>query len=385
MRIAFFTNNYLPNPYGVAASLETFRLGLEKLNQETLVLAPYFPNFKDAKKNIYRYPALDINIKFHFPLAIPYSRKINKILSATSIDIIHSQHPNLLGRAALSWAKKKNIPLIFTWHTLYDRYTNFVPFLPKKLVAWWTIREAVKYANLANRVVIPTESIRPILEVWGVKTAMVAIPTGVEEEEFSNPEREVTREKLGFGKEEIVLLSLCRLTEEKNIDFLVESMVVALKNNPLTKGLIVGDGYRRKNLEKYVKKEGLEKRIIFAGVVQRENLKNYYAASDIFLQASESETQGMSLTEAMYMGLPIVAIDATGAKSLVEKGVNGFLTQKEEFLPKIQELLNNENLRLTMGKNSKRIAKEKYTAEISAKKMLALYVDTIGGFRGNKN
>ena len=171
MKIAFFTNNYLPNVYGVPMSVETLRKEFESLGHEVFIFAPNYSDYQDTNKHVFRYPSVDINIKFRLPLGTPYSRKMDKIIKNLDLDIIHSQHPNLLGSAAMKWASKKNIPLIFTWHTLYDQYTNFVPFLPAKLIARWIIKNAVKYANKADVVVVPTESVTPIIQNWGRQIA----------------------------------------------------------------------------------------------------------------------------------------------------------------------------------------------------------------------
>ena len=379
MKIAFFTNNYLPNVYGVPMSVETFRQEFESLGHEVFIFAPNYSDYQDINKNVFRYPSVDINIKFRLPLGIPYSFKMDKILENLDIDIIHSQHPNLLGSAAMRWAKKKNNPLVFTWHTLYDQYTNFVPFLPAKMVAKWVIKNAVKYANKADVVVVPTESVTPIIQNWGVKNKIVPIATGVVEKEFLNPNRNKIREKYGVKEDEILLLLVSRLTEEKNINFLFDAAIETLKKNKNTKLMLAGEGYLLPNLKEKTKEENLEEKIIFVGIVEREELKNYYAAGDIFVYASKSETQGMIITEAMHMGLPIVAVKATGVESLVENGINGILISEDskEFISAVKKLIEDKGLREKMSLESARIAKEKYTSKICAAKMLEVYSEAI--------
>jgi glycosyltransferase involved in cell wall biosynthesis len=143
--------------------------------------------------------------------------------------------------------------------------------------------------------------------------------------------------------------------------------------------MLVGDGYLITELKEKAKKENLEDRIIFTGIAERENLKNYYAAGDIFVYASKSETQGMIITEAMYMGLPIVAVKATGIESLVENNVNGILISegKNEFISVVKKLIANKDLRAKMSLASARIAREKYTSKICAAKMLEVYKEVI--------
>lgn len=380
MKIAIFTNNYLPNPYGVSGSVESFRKVFERLGHEVFVFAPKWKGYEDKNKNVYRYPAVDIEVKIKFPLAIPYSLKVHKILKNLNLNIIHSQHPNLLGSAAARWAKKKNIPLVFTWHTLYDQYAHFIPFVPQRLAAWWAIRNARNYANRCDAVVTPTPSVIEIIKRWGVMNKNIySVPTGVEEEQFSSPDWESIRKKYGIKKDEILLFVMTRLTAEKNVEFLVEAVAGVLEKNNQTKFMICGDGDLKGKLENMVSKKGLEDKVIFVGIVPDTEKKNYYAAGDIFVYASKSETQGMILTEAMYSGLPIVAVRATGVRDIVEDGRTGFLVleNKREFQEMVEKLISDPILRKDFSETAKKIAREKYTAKVCAGKMLEVYEKVI--------
>lgn len=379
MNIAIFTNNYLPNPYGVATSIETFREEFEKLGHQVFIFAPKFPGYVDGNKNVFRYPSIDIEVKFRFPLPIPYSSGMDNILENLDIDIIHSQHPNLLGTAALKWAKKKNVPLIFTWHTLYDQYINFVPFIPGKLAAKWAIWNATKYANKADEIIVPTESIIPIIQKWGVENKKITpIATGVKAEEFADPDREKIRKKYEIKNDEILLILITRITEEKNVEFLLESLKDILKKENV-KFILGGEGYLIPKLKQFTEKEGVGNKIIFPGIISHKEIKDYLAAGDIFVHASKSETQGMIITDAMYAGLPIVAVEATGVSSLVKNGENGILVaeDKKEFQEAVEKLINDKDLRQKFSESSKKIARENFTSEICAQKMLAVYEKAI--------
>ncbi|HRY82387.1 MAG TPA: glycosyltransferase [Candidatus Moranbacteria bacterium] len=408
MKIGIFTNNYLPNPYGVTRSVETFRREFEKRGHEVYIFAPSWKGYEDKNPRVFRYPSIDIKIKFRFPLAIPYSWKLNKIIDKLDLDIIHAQHPNLLGTVAMKWARKlacrrgRKIPLIFTWHTLYDQYTNFVPFVPSKIASNYIIKKAVKFANLADAVIVPTDSIIPIIRKWGVKDChpefisgsnkemlkqvqhdrIYVIPTGVLEEEFENADRNEIRKKYNIKDDKIVLLLVSRLTSEKNVEFIFRSMKDILKKDGV-KFLVAGDGYLKPKLQDFCKKEGIEKKVIFCGEVERKEIKNYYCASDIFLYASKSETQGMIITEAMYMGLPIVAVNATGINSLILNRGNGFLVSEDEkeFQSAVEKLIEGKDLREKFGEVSARIAREKFTSSICAEKMLEVYKEAIRRYK----
>lgn len=412
MRIGIFTNNYLPNPYGVSASIESFRKEFEALGparndqpaelrstmltgaatsgehsdagrHQVFIFAPKWKEYRDENLNVFRYPSIDIEIKFRFPLPIPYSRRMDKIIENLDLDIIHSQHPNLLGSAAMKWAKKKNIPLVFTWHTLYDQYTHFFPFLPKKMAVSYIIKKAVAYANKCDQIIVPSQSALEIVQKWGVTNPNItAIPSGVERD-FENPTKDIIRKKFAIDADEILLFSDVRLTAEKNVEFLVETVADILKNNRKVKFMAVGDGYLMPKLKEIFAQAGVSEQAIFCGLVDKKEIKNYFSAGDIFVYSSKSETQGMVITEAMYMGLPIVAVNATGICDLVENNINGFLVSenKSEFMETISKLINDAELRKKMGAESARIAREKYTAQICARKMLEVYNKVIN----NKN
>ncbi len=375
MKIAIFTNNYLPNPYGVTNSIESFRKKLETWGHEVFIFAPRWKGYQDDNPKIFRYPAVTTNIKFKFPLPLTCSQKMEKRIAGMEIDLIHSQHPNLLGKVALRWAKKKKIPLVFTWHTLYDRYAHFFPFLPSHIVASWVIRNAVKYANQADLVIAPTESVIEILKQWKVRTPIKALSSGLEEDLFQDPEREKIRKIFGVQEDAILILLVSRLTEEKNVEFLFRSLESLLERNEKIHFLVVGGGYLLPRLKKRVLGKGLDRKVFFSGVVEKTELKNYLAAGDIFVNASLSETQGMNVSEAMYLGLPVVAVRATGISSLVKDGENGFLVgeDEKEFQDAVEKLVADEKLRRDMALASARIAKENFTDEVCARKMLAVY------------
>jgi glycosyltransferase involved in cell wall biosynthesis len=120
---------------------------------------------------------------------------------------------------------------------------------------------------------------------------------------------------------------------------------------------------------------------MFLGIVERKDIGNIFSLGDIFVYASKSETQGMIISEAMYAGLPVVALDATGIKDFVENGVTGFLTKEkeEEFLVAVRKLLSDESLCEIFSLNCQKIAKKKYIASISAEKMLQIYQKAIAG------
>ncbi|NTV41087.1 MAG: glycosyltransferase family 4 protein [Candidatus Moranbacteria bacterium] len=381
MRIAIFTNNYLPNPFGVSGSIESFRKQLEEAGHTVYVFAPSFKGYVDENENVFRYPAIDLKFRgIRFPVVIPRSFNIDKILSGLEIDIIHSQHPNLLGWEARRWAKKKNVPLVFTWHTLYDQYAHFFPLVPRRLAAWWTIGNARKYADRADQVIVPTASVKKIIEKWGVENKnLEVIPTGVDEKQLTNPSREVVRKKYSIATDEILLTVITRLTKEKNLEFLLEAVAQVLKENQKVKFMVVGDGDLMENLKDITIKNNVSTQVIFSGFIPNEIKKDYYAAGDIFVFASKSETQGMIISEAMYLGLPVVAVGGPGIQDMVESGETGILVKedKDEFCQAVLKLVGNPDLRKKYAQNGEKSVKEKYVSQVCTKSLLAVYEKAI--------
>lgn len=374
MNIAIFTNNYLPNPYGVTGSIESFRKGLEKEGHTVYVFAPEWKGYQDDNPRVFRYPAIMTNIKIKFPIPVLFSRKMDRILERLDLDIIHSQHPNLLGSVAAKWARRKKIPLVFTWHTLYDKYVGFVPFIPEKLASKWIIKKAAKYANKADGVVVPTDSVKSVIRRWGVRNANIGvIPTGVRKRFFEGADGSRIRRKFGIGSDEVVFVTVSRLTSEKNIEFLLEKILSVLKERKKVKYLLAGGGYLKDKLKEKVKKTGFSDRVIFVGEVKREEIKNYYVAGDIFVYASKSETQGMIFCEAMFAGLPIVALKATGAQDIIRDKKTGFLSSESGFENDIKSLIDDRKLRESLSADAKRVAFSEYTSEVSTRKMVNYY------------
>ncbi len=377
MKIAIFTNNYLPNPYGVSGSVESFRQELERLGHIVYVFAPNFKGYVDENKNVFRYPAIDLKFKnVRFPVAIPYSYQISRLLEKLEIDVIHAQHPNLLGWSARHWARKKRVPLVFTWHTLYDQYAHYTPIVPSFLTAWWAIRNARSYANGADCVIVPTPSVKEIILKWGVTNKnIVVIPTGVDEKQLANPDKALIRKKYVIAEDEILLIVITRFTQEKNLEFLFEAVAEVLRENKKVKFLAGGDGNLTEKLKNFAAKQQLSAQIIFPGVVANEIKKEYYIAGDIFVSASKSETQGMAISEAMYLGLPIVAVAAPGVKDLVVSQVTGLLVRedREEFANAIKRLVADDILRKKFAENAGKIARQGYTCSVCTAKLIKVY------------
>lgn len=385
MRIAIFTNNYLPNPYGVSTSVDGFRQALTAMGHTVYIFAPQWGDkIIENEDNVYRYPSMKAPIKIDFSLVIPYSSHIDKIIDDLDIDIIHAQHPNLLGKVASKWATKKDVPLVFTWHSLYDRYAHYTPLISEKLSGQWAMKNAAGFAEDCDWVIVPTASIMNIIHDAGVEHNRIsAISSGVDEKFFTDFDGKKIRDKYNITDDKVVLGTVSRLTEEKNVIFLTEAVAEILQKNKNTVFLCGGEGDLQDEMEEIFKDKNVSEQVIFTGKVAREDVKHYLDANDIFVYASTSETQGTIVTENMYVGKSIVAIGENGVGDLIENGINGISVSEEKnvFVDGVQNLIDDETLRKEIGKNAQRIAREKYTTTVCTKNLLDIYQKAINYHR----
>jgi glycosyltransferase involved in cell wall biosynthesis len=323
-----FTNTYLPHVGGVARSVEFISNDLRKLGHEVLIITPTFQDEieDENEKEVLRVPAIqnfngsDFSVRITIPFLI--SNKIKEFQP----DIIHSHHPYLLGDAALRTALRENIPLVFTHHTLYEQYTHYVP-LDSEVMKRFVINLSTHYANNCRNVIAPSQSIAELLKLRGVVSPIVEIPTGVDIDFFESGMGADFRNSYGIGSNETVIGHVSRLAPEKNQEYLAEAVALYLVNNP-GKFVVVGEGSSEERIRDIFSDYNLHERLILAGRKSGQELSNAYKAMDLFVFASKSETQGMVLVEAMAASLPVIALDASGTREVVEDNKNGRLLEE---------------------------------------------------------
>ncbi len=323
MKIAMFTNTYLPHVGGVARSVKTLEDECRKLGHEVKIVAPEFANAEESP-HVLRVPAIQNFNGSDFAVRLPAPAKIRDFMDAFQPDVIHSHHPFLLGDTALRQAWRMEIPVVFTHHTLYERYTHYVP-LDSPTLKQMAIQLVTEYCNLCSEVIAPSRSIRDLLVERGVRAPIVSIPTGVDTEFFASGDRLRFRRSAGIPEEAFVVGHVGRLAPEKNLRFLAEAVGLHLKADPEAAFLIVGEGEEGVGMLDVLAGQGVESRVHRAGQLTAGALADAYAAMDVFAFSSQSETQGMVLAEAMAAGKPVVALDGPGVREIVVDGANGFL------------------------------------------------------------
>lgn len=341
MNIVMLTNTYLPHVGGVARSVAAFSAEYRKRGHRVLIVAPEFPQRIEDEEDVVRIHAIQNFNGSDFSVALPFSGDLSDELNAFRPDIVHAHHPFLLGMTALRIARARQLPLVFTHHTLYERYTHYVP-ADSAALKRFVIELATRYANLASLVFAPSESIAAVLRERGVTTPIAEVPTGVQFEQYQGGDGRRAREESGIPQDAFLLGHLGRLAEEKNLEFLAGAAADFMQHNPHAHFLLVGSGPMSERLSQLFASRGLSDRLHMPGTLQGEQQRDAYTAMDAFLFTSTSETQGMVLTEAMAAGTPVIALDANGVREVVRDGVNGRLLMREnsaDFAAAIQWLM----------------------------------------------
>lgn len=329
MKILMMTNTYRPVVGGLERSVEIFTREYEKRGHETLVITPAYERMPQEEPNVLRLPALRNVNRTGYSLPMPLSRKIGDRIKRFDPEVIHTHHPFFLGGTGLRLAEEMLLPLVFTYHTMFENYTYELPG-DSVAMKQFVVEYAVRYANLCDRVIAPSASVAAILLERGVRTSIEVVPTGIYVEQFRSGDGRAARKRLGIP-ESAFLVGYCgRVTPEKNLGFLTRSVMRFMERESRAHFLLVGAGELLEEIRELFRSNDLGSRLHTPGVQRGSFLVDSYGAMDVLSFASRSETQGLVLAEAMAAGVPVVAVDAPGVREIVEDRKNGRLLRRED-------------------------------------------------------
>ncbi|MBF7094750.1 glycosyltransferase family 4 protein [Streptococcus sp. HF-1907] len=337
MRVGLFTDTYFPQVSGVATSIRTLKEELESAGHEVYI---FTTTERDVKRyedpTIIRLPSVPF-ISFT-DRRVVYRGLISayKIAKAYELDIIHTQTEFSLGILGKLVAKALKIPVVHTYHTQYEDYVGYIA--KGKLIKPSMVKYVMRgYLNDLDGVICPSRIVYNILDGYEVKIPKRIIPTGIPVEKYRR--EDITKEQiaelrqhLGIAPDETMLLSLSRVSYEKNIQAILKCLPKVLAENSKVKLVIVGDGPYLDDLKDQVQQFGIEDAVIFTGMVSHDQVAVYYKACDFFISASTSETQGLTYIEALASGRPIIAQSNPYLDDVVTDRMFGTLYQREEDL-----------------------------------------------------
>lgn len=385
MRIGIFTDTYPPYINGVSTSISMLERALKKKGHQVYIVTVNPENMKYIKeKNIIRIPGIPTGIYDYRLTGIYPIRAINTI-KKWNLDVIHTHTEFGIGTFARIIAKQLNIPLVHTYHTMYEDYVHYITKgyfndTSKKIVEHLTKFYCDK---TAKELIVPTKKAYDLfIEKYKVDKNIHIIPTGIEIEKFykeniNQNKLNKIKEKLNLKNEDFIILYVGRLGKEKNVDFIIENQEYFTKINKNIKLLIVGDGPDLETYKTKTKKLKQEKNIIFTGKVPYNDIQYYYNLGNIFVSASTTETQGLTIIEAMSARLPVVCIDDESFRKTVVNDLNGYLFKnKKEYRNYIEELIKNKTKLKKLGEQAK-ISTIEYSSKYYAERVLDVYKKTI--------
>ncbi|VAW76849.1 Glycosyl transferase, group 1 [hydrothermal vent metagenome] len=379
LRVLMVSDVYYPRINGVSTSIESFRRQLALMDIKVELVVPRY-GIEDDVEGITRVRSKKV-------MGSPEDRMVHwremrrvVLEQAKHCDLIHIQTPFAGHYAAKHAAKKLGIPVISTYHTLFEEYfQHYLPYVPMRILRSIVRTFSRRQCNILNAIVVPSTAMKKRLESYNVRVPLHVLPTGISMNTFTEIEAGDFRSRHGISEDRPVALFVGRVAHEKNISFLFESLQHALKNNPDILLLIAGDGPAMADLKKQLSSMNLENSVKFIGYLDNKTeLPQCYAAADIFTFASCTETQGLVLLEAMAVGLPVLALSEVGTTDILrdERGCLSPENDVVEFGSEMSRLLSQPEVLMRMSTEAKKFAKE-WSEDIMAGRLAALYTDVI--------
>jgi len=390
MRIGIFTDTYEPYVSGVTTSIKMLKNTLEEMHHEVYIVTANLKKFKfeyDSINKIIYIPGIKTGI-YDSRLTNIYSKKAMKIIKDWNLDIIHSQTEFGIGMFSRITAKKLNIPIVHTYHTLYEDYLYYITHGHFEKLSQKIALKITKYytEKKCDALIVPTDKIKDLfINKYHITKNIHVIPTGIDTKKFEltfKMEKEIKqiRKKYQLKDNDFIIGSVGRIAKEKSFEELVLATKELIKIDSNIKLLIIGDGPLREELIELTKKLNIDNNVIFTGKIDYNQIPNYYNLFNCLTSFSKTETQGLTIIEALASSTPTICINDKSFIDMIENKYNGYLfNETKEFIQYILELKNNRELYNTMRLNAKNSI-YKYSKEVFASDILKIYSKTIENY-----
>lgn len=387
MRIGIFTDTYPPFINGVSTSVFMLKKALEKKGHEVYVVTLNTENMHykfDENNTVLRIPGVPIGI-YDYRVSGIYPIRAMNIIRKWKLDVIHSHTEFSMGTFARIISRQFNIPLVHTYHTMYEDYTHYITKgyfdkSSKKIVEYLTLFYCDK---TANELIVPTKKTYDLFkQKYEVDKNIYIIPTGIEIERFyvENVDKKKVnsiKEKLKIKDGSFNIVFVGRLAKEKNVDLLLSAQKEIIKKNKNINLIIIGDGPDMEEYKETSKKLGIDKNTFFTGKVPWEEVPLYYRIADVFATASTTETQGLTVIEAMAASIAPICIDDESFRNTVIDGLNGRIFKTEDEYIKIVLELSKDKKTLTQLQKQARLNAEVHSSKYYGESVLDVYKHAI--------
>ncbi len=331
MNIGIFTDTYFPQISGVATSIQTLKNGLESQGNNVFIFTTTDPHLEKGtvQPNVFRFGSIPFISFTDRRIAMRGLFEAAKVAKEVKLDVVHTQTEFSMGMIGKYVASQLKIPAVHTYHTMYEDYLHYV--LNGHLLKPVHVKQFTKvYLHSMDGVIAPSERVEALLTRYGVKIPMRVIPTGVDLAGITQTPARDVRQELGIDADTPVLLTLSRIASEKKIDHILRLMPFILNEFPKTKFVIAGDGPDLQDLKDQVARLTLEDSVLFVGNIAHEDVANYYRMADLFVSASDTETQGLTYIEALSQGTKCVVFETSYTRSIFDDEAYGHVFQTQD-------------------------------------------------------
>ena len=394
MRVGIFTESYPPLVNGVSTSILMLEYALTKLGHEVFIIT-VSDNKKDYvlenNGHILRLPSVNLANCYDYKMTSVYPIKAVNMIKKMNLDVIHSNVEFTVGIFARVVSEQLSIPLVHTYHTNWEDYTHYIT--KNKKILDDICKKLLKYLvvffedKTVTELIVPSNKIYNLFkDKYKFTKNIHIIQTGIEtskfyKENFNQKDINSLKKKLGIKKKDFVVMTVSRLAKEKSVDRIINNHKELVKKYSNMKLLIVGDGPDIDKLKDEAKSLGVSDSVIFTGKVPLSDIPIYYQLGNVFVTASKSETQGLTVVEAISSSLPVVAVKDDSFVNSVIEDFNGFVfTDDEKYINSISKLYEDKDLYNRLS-NQSRLLSADFSSEYFALKVLKVYETAIENYK----
>jgi 1,2-diacylglycerol 3-alpha-glucosyltransferase len=392
MRIGMFTDTYSPDINGVVSSIVTLQNALEALGHDVFIITNQPHVFKqNYEDKVLRLPGIELKSMYGYTMSSPVHIRAMKEIAEMKLDIIHGHTEFGIGLFARIVARRLDLPLVSTYHTTYEDYTHYINPLHIKTVEKFARISVSKlsrlYGSSCQAMIAPSEKTKEMLLGYGINREIYVVPTGLNLSRFDKKRSTPAiihdlRTKYGLSDKTFVILYVGRLAKEKSIDFVIEGFAkLDLKNNDV-KLMIVGGGPDEDALAELTKTLHIHDKVIFTGKIPSLEVPTYYHASDAFVSASLTETQGMTFIEALAAECPLFARpDEVLTELVIEDKTGYYFKTTKEFTDKIMHHLSKSKVEIDTMRVAAKTQVRVYDDREFGKSVEKVYQSTVQSYK----